>query len=82
MLSPKPNSMKPSQRIWRGSRGGTIDKETEQIVRAIYEDIKKEWASLDWLWVKQEAEAQLAGKSPSGSVGRSVEDHLKKAGKL
>ena len=59
-----------------------MDKETEQIVRAIYEDIKKESASLDWFWVKREAEAQLAGKSPSGSVGKSIQDGLKKAGKL
>ena len=59
-----------------------MDKGTELIVRAIYEDIKKEQISLDWFWVKQEAEALLAGKSPSGSVGRSIYDHLKKAGKL
>jgi len=59
-----------------------MDKDTEEIVRAIYEDIKKEWPSLDWFWVKREAEAQLAGKSPSGSIGSSIQDHLKKAGKL
>ena len=59
-----------------------MDKETEKIVRAIYEDIRKEWVSLDWSWVKREAESQLDGKSPSGSVGISIQDRLKKAGKL
>jgi hypothetical protein len=33
-----------------------VDKETEQIVRVIYEDIKKEWSSLDWFYVKRQAE--------------------------
>jgi hypothetical protein len=59
-----------------------MDKGTEAIVRAIFEDIKKEQISLDWYWVKQEAEALLAGKSPSGSIGMSIYEHLKKAGKL
>ncbi len=63
-------------------KGGKMDKDTEKIVREIYEDMKKELVSLDWYWVKQEAEAQLAGKSPSGSIGGSIQDHLKKAGKL
>lgn len=58
-----------------------MDKGTELIVRAIYDDIKKEQVDLDWFWVKQEAEALLAGKSPSGSIGMSVLEHLKKAGK-
>ena len=59
-----------------------MDKETEKIVRAIYEDMVKEQVSLDWFWVKREAESQLAGESPSGSVGKSIQDRLKKAGKL
>ena len=49
---------------------------------AIYEDIAKRQVYLDWFWVKREAESQLAGKSPSGTVGMSIQDRLKKAGKL
>ena len=59
-----------------------MDKETEKIVRAIYEDIAKGPVSVDWFWVKREAESLLAGKSPNGSVGMSIQDGLKKAGKL
>jgi len=58
-----------------------MDKGTERIVKEIYNDIKKEQADLDWYWVKQEAEALLAGKSPNGSIGESILEHLKKAGK-
>lgn len=68
--------------IFRGDKGGTMDKATELIIRAIYDDMKKEDSSLDWYWVKHEAEELLAGKSPSGSVGKSVYDHLKTAGKI
>jgi hypothetical protein len=59
-----------------------MDKDTELIIKAIYDDMKKDDALMDWYWIKQEAEKLLAGKSPSGSVGQSVYDHLKKAGKL
>jgi len=59
-----------------------MDKQTEKVVRAIYDELKKDMASLDWSWVKREAEAQLSGKSASGSVGVSIQDRLKKAGKL
>jgi hypothetical protein len=59
-----------------------MDKSTERIVREIYDAIKKEQADLDWFWVKQEAEALLAGNSPSGSIGVSIYEHLKKVGKL
>jgi len=34
---------------------------TEKVIRAIYDDIKKQQADLDWFWVKQEAEAIMAG---------------------
>jgi hypothetical protein len=59
-----------------------MDKETEKIVRAIYEDIAKGQALLDWSWVKREAESIMAGKSPNGSIGLSIQEGLKKAGKL
>ncbi|OGO36828.1 MAG: hypothetical protein A2147_10090 [Chloroflexi bacterium RBG_16_57_8] len=59
-----------------------MDKETEKIVRAIYEDMAKDQVALDWFWVKREAESQLAGKSPNGSVGMFIQAGLKKAGKL
>jgi hypothetical protein len=59
-----------------------MDKDTELIIKAIYDDMKKDDALMDWYWIKQEAEKLLPGKSPSGSVGQSVYDHLKKAGKL
>ena len=59
-----------------------MDKKTELLIREIYDEMKRDDSSLDWHWVKQEAEALLAGRSPSGSIGKSVYDHLKKAGKL
>ncbi len=59
-----------------------MDKGTERIVRQIYDDIKKAQPDVDWYWVKQEAESLLAGKSPNGSIGVSICDGLKKAGKL
>jgi hypothetical protein len=59
-----------------------MDKQTEKIVRTIYEDMAKSQGSLDWFWVKREAEALLAGKSPNGSVGVAIQEGLKKAGKL
>jgi hypothetical protein len=59
-----------------------MDQQTEKIIRAIYDDIKREVVLLDWSWVKREAESQLAGKSPNGSVGKSIQDGLKKAGKV
>jgi hypothetical protein len=65
-----------------GGRRAAKDKATEKIVRAIYEAIAKEQVSVDWSWVKREAESQLAGKSPSGRVGMSIQEGLKKAGKL
>ena len=58
-----------------------MDKGTEKICRAIYDEIKKEQSDLDWFWVKQEAEALMSGKSPSGTVGETILEHLKKAGK-
>ena len=58
-----------------------MDKNTEKVCRGIYEEIKKEQSDLDWSWLKQEAENLMAGKSPSGSVGVSIMEHLKKAGK-
>ena len=58
-----------------------MDKNTEKVCRGIYDEIKKEQADLDWSWLKQEAENFMAGKSPSGSVGVSILEHLKKAGK-
>ncbi len=59
-----------------------MDKGTEKIIRAIYEDIKKQQADLDWYWVKQEAESIMAGQSPSGTIGVLICEQLKKAGKL
>ena len=59
-----------------------MDKQTEEIVRAVYEAIVKEQPSVDWYWVKREAESQMAGKSPNGTVGLSLQQALKKAGKL
>ena len=59
----------------------TMDKNTEKVCRGIYEEIKKEQADLDWFWLRQEAENLMAGKSPSGSIGVSIQEHLKKAGK-
>ena len=59
-----------------------MDKETEKIVKAIYQDLAKSQSFLDWTWVKREAEALLAGKSPNGSVGVAIQEGLKKAGKL
>ena len=65
-----------------GGRKAAMDRATEKIVRAIYEAIAKEQVSVDWSWVKREAESQLVGKSPSGRVGMSIQEGLKKAGKL
>ena len=58
-----------------------MDKSTEKICRAIYDEIKKEQVDLDWFWLKQEAEALMSGRSPSGTVGVKIQEHLKKAGK-
>lgn len=77
-----PIDCKFNNQIFGGVKEGTMDKATELIVRAIYDDMKKEDSSIDWYWVKHEAEELLAGKSPSGSVGKSVYDRLKTAGKL
>ena len=58
-----------------------MDKATEKVCRAIYDEIKKDQTDLDWFWLKQEAEALMSGKSPSGTIGVSISEHLKKAGK-
>ncbi|MFY9813332.1 MAG: hypothetical protein WBQ62_11630 [Dehalococcoidales bacterium] len=58
-----------------------MDKNTEKVCRAIYDEIKKDQADLDWFWLKQEAEHLMAGNSPSGTVGVTILEHLKKAGK-
>jgi hypothetical protein len=58
-----------------------MDKATEKICRVIYDEIKKEQADLDWFWLKQEAEALMSGKLPSGTIGTAILEHLKKAGK-
>jgi hypothetical protein len=58
-----------------------MDKATEKVCRTIYDEIKKEQADLDWFWLKQEAEALMSGKSPSGTIGTAILEHLKKAGK-
>ena len=58
-----------------------MDKNTEKVCRGIYEEIKKEQADLDWFWLRQEAENLMEGKSPSGSIGVSIQEQLKKAGK-
>jgi hypothetical protein len=58
-----------------------MDKATEKICRAIYDEIKKEQADLDWFWLKQEAEALMSEKLPSGTIGTAILEHLKKAGK-
>jgi hypothetical protein len=59
-----------------------MDKQTEKIVKAIYQDISKDQMFLDWQWVKREAESLLAGNSPNGSVGKTIQESLKQAGKL
>jgi hypothetical protein len=59
-----------------------MDKNTEKIIKAIYDDIKKNDLTLDWFWVKQEAESLLSGKTPNGTLGKVIYDHLKQAGKL
>jgi hypothetical protein len=59
-----------------------MDKGTELVIKTIYDEMKKDDPLLDWYWVKQEAVRLLAGESPSGSVGKSVYDHLKKMGKV
>ena len=59
-----------------------MDKGTEKVIRAIYDDNKKQQADLDWFWVKQEAEAIMGGQSPSGTIGVCISDQLKKAGKI
>jgi len=68
--------------FWGGVKGELMDKGTEKIVRAIYDDIKKQQADLDWFWVKQEAESIMCGQSPSGTIGVCILDELKKAGKV
>jgi len=70
----------PDQLSYRGKEA-PMDKNTEKICRGIYEEIKKEQADLDWFWLRQEAENLMAGKSPSGSIGVSIQEQLKKAGK-
>jgi len=59
-----------------------VDKETEKIVKAIYQTLSNGQALLDWSWVKREAESQLAGKSPNGSIGVSIQEGLKLTGRL
>lgn len=59
-----------------------MDKNTEKTVRAIYEDLAKGQPSLDWSWVKREAESLLSGRSPNGTVGLAIQEGLRKAGKL
>jgi hypothetical protein len=59
-----------------------MDKKTEQTVKAIYGDISKGQLFLDWQWVKREAESLLAGNAPNGTVGKSVQEAMQKAGLL
>jgi hypothetical protein len=58
-----------------------MDKGTEKICSVIFDEIKKDPVDLDWFWLKQEAEALMSGRSPSGTVGVKIQEHLKKAGK-
>jgi hypothetical protein len=59
-----------------------LDKKTEQVVRGIYDEIKKTQSDMDWSWVKHEAESLMAGNSPCGTVGVIVQEQLKKVGMI
>jgi hypothetical protein len=59
-----------------------MDKKIEKVVKEVYQEISKSQMLLDWSWIKREAESQLAGNSPNGSIGKALNDGLRKAGLL
>lgn len=59
-----------------------MDKKIEKVVKEIYQEISKGQMLLDWSWVKREAESQLAGNAPNGTIGQALNEGLKKAGLL
>jgi len=53
-----------------------------ELVNALYLDLKKTYTSLIRDWLKAEAEKQLAGANPTGGPGMFLNSYLKKTGLL
>ncbi|KKM88986.1 hypothetical protein LCGC14_1253250 [marine sediment metagenome] len=51
----------------------------DELVEALYLDLKESYSSLTREWLKAEAEKQLAGASPTGGPGMFLKNYLEKA---
>lgn len=54
----------------------------EQLVRALYLDLRESYSSLTYEWLLAEADRQLAGSKPTGGPGMFLNNALAKAGLL
>ena len=54
----------------------------DELVNALYLDLKESYTSLTRDWLKAEAEKQLAGAKPTGGPGMFLNSYLKKTGLL
>ena len=59
-----------------------MDKPIEELIEALYKDLKESYPSLTLDWLRQEAESQLAGNPPRGGPSMFLNRYLKKLGKL
>ena len=54
----------------------------DEVVNALYLDLKETYTDITREWLKAEAEKQLAGASPTGGPGMFLNNYLKKTGLL
>jgi len=52
----------------------------DEVVEALYLDLRESYSSLTLEWVKAEAEKLIAGGTPTGGPGMFVDNYLKKFG--
>ena len=54
----------------------------DEVVNALYLDLKESYSSITREWLKAEAEKQISGSPPTGGPGMFVQDYLEKLGLL
>lgn len=59
-----------------------MEKDTETLVIAAWQDLRQSFPSLTLDWLKAEAEKQLKGELPTGSPGMFLNGYLKTAGMI
>ena len=53
-----------------------------ELVKALYLDLRESYPSITEEWLKAEAKKQMAGGNPSGGPGVFINDYLSKLGLL